>query len=47
VPLHAVATLAFQLRGSLITVSSSRAKISRPSLMLATGITFSVRPPAL
>jgi hypothetical protein len=33
--------------GSLITASSSPAKISRPSLMLATGITFSVHPPAL
>jgi hypothetical protein len=32
---------------SLITASSSPAKISRPSLMLATGITFSVHPPAL
>jgi Kef-type K+ transport system membrane component KefB len=32
---------------SLITASSSPAKISRPSLMLATGITFSVHPSAL
>jgi len=32
---------------SLITASSSPVKISRPSLMLATGITFSVHPPAL
>ena len=32
---------------SLITASSSPAKIPRPSLMLATGITFSVHPSAL
>jgi hypothetical protein len=31
----------------LITTSSSPAKVSRPSLMLTTGITFSVHPSAL
>ena len=47
-PVYAVAaTLAFQLRQLPDHPSSSPAKISRPSLVLATGSTFSVHPSAL